>query len=70
MKRMSDQGDFKPKQSRLELKSDAITISVRKIVESETAARNAKTERLRAARLARDAKEPVKAKKKRTVSTK
>ncbi|MBP0574699.1 hypothetical protein J8J27_28725, partial [Mycobacterium tuberculosis] len=41
--------------SKLETKSDATTRAARAIIDLEVAAREAKTERLRAARLARDA---------------
>jgi hypothetical protein len=58
MRRVPD-GVFKPTRSRTEAKSDVTTNTSRKIVESEAAARVAKTERLRAARFARDATENV-----------
>jgi hypothetical protein len=51
------EGVFKPTPSRIEAKSDATTAVARKIVETDAAARVAKTERLRAARLAREANE-------------
>lgn len=43
---------FKPKPSRIETKADATTTAARAIIDSEAAARAAKTEKLRAARLA------------------
>ena len=49
------EGVFRPVPSWFEAKSDATTTMARKIVDSEVAARAAKTERLRAARVARDA---------------
>jgi hypothetical protein len=52
-------GIFKPTPSRIEAKGDVTTTMARKIVEGEIAARVAKTERLRTARLARDATENV-----------
>ena len=52
MKRMPDPGLFKPAPSRTEAKSDATSRVARQIVDLEAAARVAKTERLRAARLA------------------
>ena len=54
MKRPSETGLFKPKQSQLEKKVDATTLAARAIVEEETSARDAKTARLRAARLAHE----------------
>jgi hypothetical protein len=56
---------FKPNLSRQETKSDMTTKVAQQIIDSEATARAAKTERLRAARLARDADaepQPVKAK--------
>jgi hypothetical protein len=69
MRRMPE-GVFKPVPSRIEAKSDATTTMARKIVEGEVASRIVKTERLRAARLARDVTENVLplAKKKRPIS--
>lgn len=45
--------------SKQELKSDATTRAVRTIIDSETAKREAKTQKLREARLAKEAAEPV-----------
>lgn len=51
---------FQPKASRQEAKADATTRVAREIIDREVTAREAKTERLRAARLAREAAaEPV-----------
>ena len=58
MRRLPE-GVFTPTPSRIEAKSDSTTTIARKIVDFEVAARAAKTERLRAARLARDAEEIV-----------
>ncbi|HET7716460.1 MAG TPA: hypothetical protein VFK86_12625 [Bauldia sp.] len=52
-------GLFKP--SRLESRADNTTRVARMIVESESANRDAKTERLRLARLAREAEESASA---------
>ena len=60
MKQIPDSGIFKPTPSRTEAKSDATTRAAREIIDSEAAARIAKTERLRAARLAREAVETPK----------
>jgi hypothetical protein len=57
VKRIPDPGIFKPTPSRMETKSDATTRVAREIIDREAAARSAKTERLRAARLARGAME-------------
>lgn len=46
---------FQPKSSKPEAKADATTRMARAIIDSEAAAREAKTERLRAARLAQEA---------------
>ena len=46
---------FQPKPSKQETKADITTRTARQIMDSETAAREAKTERLRAARLAQEA---------------
>jgi hypothetical protein len=54
MKHIPDPGLFKPTQSRTETKSDMTTKLARQIVDSEATARIAKTERLRAARLAQE----------------
>lgn len=48
---------FKPKPSQAELRVDATTRAAQAIMHEETSARDAKTERLRAARLAREATE-------------
>ncbi len=50
-------GTFKPKPTAIETRQDATTKVVREIIENEAAARNRKTERLRLARLAREATE-------------
>ena len=55
MKRTLPNSVFKPTLSRMESKNDATTRAARGIVDTETAAMDAKTERLRAARLAREA---------------
>ena len=57
MNQMPQNKVFKP--SRSEAKADTTTRTARMIVESETAIRDAKTERLRLARLAKEAAEPV-----------
>ncbi|TGS71564.1 hypothetical protein EN817_28215 [Mesorhizobium sp. M3A.F.Ca.ET.174.01.1.1] len=54
MKSLLDTGIFKPSPSRTEAKTDATTRVARQIVDLEAAARSAKTERLRAARLAQE----------------
>lgn len=53
-KRVPD-GIFKPKPTSTEAKSDATTRIARSIIEDEAASRDAKTERLRRARLAKEA---------------
>ena len=50
---------FKPKRSVRESKGDATTQAAREIMDKETAARESKTERLKLARLAKEAAEPV-----------
>lgn len=50
---------FRPKLSKQEAKADAMTRNVRQILDAEAAKRDSKTERLRSARLARDAEKPV-----------
>lgn len=50
---------FRPKLNKQEAKADEITRNVRAIMNAEAAKRDTKTERLRAARLARDAQMPV-----------
>jgi len=52
MKQAVPAGLFKP--SAAETKNDAATKAAKRIVESEAAARNAKTERLRKARIERE----------------
>ncbi|MBW8908991.1 hypothetical protein AB6802_09310 [Mesorhizobium sp. RCC_202] len=64
MKSIPDTGLFKPVPSRTEAKTDATTRVARQIVDLEANARIAKTERLRAARLAQEADAPVVAPKK------
>ena len=59
MKRMPEPGLFKPAPSRTEAKSDTTSRVARQIVDLEAAARLAKTERLRAARLAQEIEAPV-----------
>jgi hypothetical protein len=64
MKRRSEPGLFQPKLSASETKGDATTRAAQAIVDEETNARDAKTERLRAARLRKEAiEEPVPIKK-------
>ena len=53
---------FKAPKSKLEAKADATTRAVREIIAKETAATEAKTKRLREARLAREADERAAAK--------
>lgn len=65
MRQTIEAGIFKPKPTQTETKSDATTKAARAILDQEAAARVAKTERLRAARLARQVpdappKSPVK----------
>ncbi|RAZ91834.1 hypothetical protein DPM33_04975 [Mesorhizobium hawassense] len=52
-------GLFKPVPSRTEAKTDMTSRVARQIVGLEEAARSAKTERLRAARLAQESKAPA-----------
>lgn len=59
MKSLPDVGLFKPVPSRVEAKTDATTRVARQIVDLEAAARSAKTERLRAARLAQESQAPA-----------
>lgn len=59
MKSMLEPGNFKPTPSRGEAKSDATTRLAREIMSGEANARIAKTERLRAARLAQEVAEPA-----------
>ena len=49
------QGIFKPKPTAIETKQDATTRAARQIIDGEAAVREHKTERLRPARLAREA---------------
>jgi hypothetical protein len=49
------QGAFKLKPTAIETKQDATTRAVRQIIDGEAAVREQKTERLRLARLAREA---------------
>ena len=59
-------GIFAPRQSRQESKADTTTTVARSILQAETKARDAKTAKLRAARLAQEAEaEPAPAKPKR-----
>jgi hypothetical protein len=55
MRRRAEPSLFKPKLSQTEIKVDATTRAARAIVDEEADARDAKTERLRAARLAQEA---------------
>jgi hypothetical protein len=64
MKSIPDTGLFKPAPSRTEAKTDMTTRVARQILDLEVSARAAKTERLRAARLAQEAAAPVVAPKK------
>lgn len=57
MKRIPESGVFMPASSRIEAKSDATTRAAKEIIQSELSARIAKTERLRLARLAREAEQ-------------
>lgn len=59
MKLMAETAATRPPLSRAEAKGDATTRAAREIIESEAAARAAKTERLRAERLAREAEAPA-----------
>jgi hypothetical protein len=54
-----------PKATRGESKAEVTTAAAQQIIDTEVAARKAKTERLRAARLAMPAEEPAPAKPKR-----
>ena len=58
MKKISD-GVFKPKPTTREFKDDTTTSVARRIIEGERLAREAKTERLRLARVAKAAAEPA-----------
>ncbi|TGS69012.1 hypothetical protein EN844_09035 [Mesorhizobium sp. M3A.F.Ca.ET.201.01.1.1] len=59
MKSLPDTGLFKQAPSRTEAKTDMTTRVARQIVDLEAAARSAKTERLRAARLAQESEAPT-----------
>ncbi|RWB77132.1 MAG: hypothetical protein EOQ50_09455 [Mesorhizobium sp.] len=59
MKSLPDTGLFKPVPSRTEAKTDTTSRVARQIQDLEAKARAAKTERLRAARLAQEAEAPV-----------
>jgi hypothetical protein len=59
MARAPDTSIFKPKPSRMEAKGDATTRAAWQIIDAEAAAQAAKTARLRAARLAREAAKPA-----------
>ena len=54
MKPLIEPGISKPNLSRTEAKNDATTRAAKQIIKGETASRQAKTERLRKARAARD----------------
>jgi hypothetical protein len=54
---------FQPRPSKLETKADVTTKIARQILDDETAKREAKTERLRLARLAQEPLEPAKPRK-------
>ena len=58
MKRKAADAAFKPAMTRIESRQDATTRAALAIIASETAAIEAKTDRLRAARLAREAAAP------------
>ena len=57
MRKQIEPGIFKPTRSRLDAKSEVTTKAVREIIRNETVARTAKSERLRAATVAREAAE-------------
>ena len=61
---------FKPKPSQAELRVDATTRAARAIIDEEANARDAKTERLRVARLAQEATEEPPVEKKTRVKKK
>ena len=50
---------FRPKLSKQEVKADEVTRNVRVILDAEVTKRVSKTERLRSARMARDAQTPA-----------
>ncbi len=58
MRHRSAEAAFKPKLSRIESRQDATTRAAWTIIATESAAVDAKTERLRAARLAQEANAP------------
>ncbi|BCM18908.1 hypothetical protein [Mesorhizobium sp. J8] len=64
MKSLSDTSLFKPVPSRTEAKTDMTSRVARQIMDLEATAREAKTKRLRAARLAQEADAPKPAPKK------
>ena len=59
MKSLSDTSLFKPVPSRTEAKTDMTSRVARQILDLEATAREAKTKRLRAARLAQEADAPA-----------
>ncbi len=59
MKNPVPEGIFKPKPTASEVKGDATTRAALTIINGEAAARDAKTERLRKARLAQEALAPA-----------
>lgn len=67
MKSLPDNGLFKPAQSRTEAKTDTTSRVARQILDLEAKTRTAKTERLRAARLAQEADAPPVVPPKKTV---
>ncbi|RTM05185.1 MAG: hypothetical protein EKK31_15990 [Hyphomicrobiales bacterium] len=67
MKSLPDTGLFKPVPSRTEAKTDTTSRVARQILDLEAKTRTAKTERLRAARLAQEADAPPAAPPKKTV---
>ena len=69
MKNVLADGAFKPKPTTAEAKGDATTRAALTIINGEAAAREAKTERLRKARLAQEALEAAPAPKKKPPTT-
>ena len=61
MKKLPEIGSFTPTSTRVGTKNEATNKVARDMIDNEVAARVAKTERLRAARLAREAAEPQRA---------
>ncbi len=59
MKPLSDSSLFKPAPSRTEAKTDTTSRVARQILDLEASTRDAKTKRLRAARLAQEAEAPA-----------